>query len=566
MTRFPLRVPPRLLPRLILVAFTGPLSVASVQAQTAAMQLQGSVPVQPARSDPTALPVLPVLPSPQTPANNEGVASERSIELKALRIEGNRALSTATLVERLGPLEGRRFSLAQLYELAEQITAQYRTAGFPLAQALVPAQRMADGVLTIQVVEGVIGRVRALGDDPKAGGAQPFLDAGVPVGAAVRSNSLERTMLLLDDQPGFRVRPVLRPGAQFGQTDLEVNLSRRNRVSGEVGIDNTGNLNTGEYRLRAAVNINSPWRFGDRLSLSALATDRRLWLGSAEYETPVDARGTRAALGISRSSYELGGAFAALGASGVADTLSLRLSHAWVRSQQSNVLVSATLARKHLTQRFDALGLDRERASTGFNVALQFDRRDAWAGGGVVYGQLGVTTGRLTLDADSLEVDRNTAQSGGSFTKFTLDLARIQKLPGVLSAYGRVSAQWSAGNLDPSEKFASGGFLGVRAYPLGEASGDRGWLAQTELRAAVSSTTTLFLAADAGWAELNAKPWDAGSAGRRNIAGAGLGGRWSQSGWSLESTLNWRTHGGRPEAESRDREPRLFVAGSYRFD
>ena len=414
MTRLPRQLCPRLLPRLVLLACSGPLWIAAAQAQTAGMELQGSVPVQPARSEPAAMPVLP---SPPPPAAPGSAATERVIELKSLRIEGNQALPAAALLERLGPVEGRRFTLAQLYELAEQITAQYRAAGFPLAQATVPAQRMAGGVLTIQVVEGVIGSVRAVGDDPKVGGAQPFLDIGVPVGAPVRSSSLERTMLLLDDQPGFRVRPVLKPGAQFGQTDLEVNLTRRNQVSGEVGVDNTGNLNTGEYRLRAAVNVNSPLRFGDRLSLSALTTDRRLWLGSAEYDTPLDARGTRGAVGISRSSYELGGAFAALDASGVADTLSLRASHAWLRSQQSNLLVSATLARKRLTQRFDALGQNRRRASTGLNVALQFDRRDAWAGGGVVYGQIGLTTGRLALDAASAQLDESTAQSNGSFTK-----------------------------------------------------------------------------------------------------------------------------------------------------
>ena len=129
-----------------------------------------------------------------------------------------------------------------------------------------------------------------------------------------------------------------------------------------------------------------------------------------------------------------------------------------------------------------------------------------------------------------------------------------------------MSAQWSQRNLDPSEKFAAGGFLGVRAYPLGEASGDRGWLAQTELRAALGSTATVFLAADAGQARLNARPWDVGSAGQRSIAGAGLGARWFQPGWSLESTLSWRTQGGRPEAESRNRSARLFVVASHRFE
>lgn len=555
-------LPFRLLPGALLLVGAGLLSPA-LQAQTAGMELQGRVPVQPLPADPLALPALPTAGSgaPALPAGDT-----RSIELSAVRFEGREALDEARLQQAVGPVAGRRFNLGQLVELAERVTALYRAEGFPLAQALVPAQRLEGGVLLLQVVEGRIGSVRALGDDPKAAGAQPFLEAGVPVGVAVSSRSLERTMLLLDDQPGFRVRPVLRPGATFGSTDLDVNLTRRNRASGELGLDNTGNLGTGEYRVRGTLNLNSPLRFGDRLGVSVLATDRKLWLGSAEYETPVDARGTRAAIGLSRSNYELGGAFAALGANGLADTLSLRVSHAWVRSQQANLVLTASAQRKLLEQRFDAVDLQSDRASRALGFGLQFDRRDGWAGGGVSFGQATLTTGSLSLDAEAAAQDAVTARTVGGFTKLSLDLARIQRLPGPFSAYGRLSAQWTPENLDASEKFAAGGFLGVRAYPLGEASGDRGWLAQTELRLAVLPEATVFLAADAGQAQLNARPWDAASAQRRSIAGAGAGLRWVQPGWTLESVLSWSVRGGPAEAESRDRDPRLFVVGSVRFD
>lgn len=532
-------------------------------AQTAGMELQGNVPAKPTPTDDAALPRLPA------PAASDGAtaaSTDTSVALQGVRFEGNRALPADVLQAALGPLQGRRFTVAQLYQLAEQVTAVYRSRGYPLAQALVPAQRLADGVLLIQVIEGAIGKVTALGDDPKVPGAQPFLDAGVPAGAPIQSGTLERTMLLLDDQPGFRVRPVLKPGSQFGESDLDVNVERRNHVSGEIGLDNTGNANTGEYRARAALNINSPFRFGDRLSFAALLTDRHLWLGSGEYEAPVGATGTRASVGLSRSSYQLGGAFSSLGASGVAETVSLRLSRALVRSQRTNVLGAATLAHKSLEQRFEAVDLERERKSDALALSLQFDHRDALAGGGVTFGQVAYTAGRLKVDDASRPQDQATAQTEGSFSKLTLDLARIQRLGGPISAYGRVSAQWAPRNLDASEKFGAGGFLGVRAYPMGEASGDRGWLAQTELRSAVGAQGTAFLWADAGSAELNAKPWDAGSQQRRDIAGAGLGARWGQQRWSLEAVLGWRLQGGRPEAESRDRDPRLYVVSSYRLD
>ena len=65
-------------------------------------------------------------------------------------------------------------------------------------------------------------------------------------------------------------------------------------------------------------------------------------------------------------------------------------------------------------------------------------------------------------------------------------LGRLQSLdwlPGDgWSFCGSVRGQWANRNLDPSEKFLLGGPYGVRAYPVGEALGDHGWLATAELR------------------------------------------------------------------------------------
>jgi len=543
------------------IAAALPLLVATASwAQTAGMELQGNVPTAPSRAASGAIPALPPALKPAADAGGP------TVELRGVRIEGNAALSSDVLLAAAGPVAGRKMSLADLQSLADRITAAYRVRGFALARAYLPAQKVTDGEVVVQVVEGVIGKVTARGDDPKVGGSQPFLDAGIPLGSPLRSHSLERTMLLLDDQPGFGVRPVLRPGAEFGETELQVDVVRRNRVSGEVGLDNTGNDSTGRYRLRGALNINSPFRFGDRVALTAMVTDEKLWLGSAEYETPLDATGTRGAISVSRSSYQLDGAFAALGAKGLADSVGARLSRALVRSQQSNLLASLNLAHKRLQQDYDALAITRKRSSDVLSPGLQFDLRDDALGGGVTYGQVSVTVGRLHLDDASRALDEVTARTEGAFQRFNVDLARIQRLTDTFSAYGRISAQWSSGNLDPSEKLGLGGFLGVRAYPMGEGSGDRGWMAQTELRANVAAGATAFIWADGGQVKLNADPWDAGSDARRSLAGAGIGGRWTLGRWVAESTLGWRLHGGRPEAEPQDRNPRWFLSAGYRFD
>jgi hemolysin activation/secretion protein len=539
------------------------LSMPALSGQVpAAAELQGPAPVQPQQTDPAALPrPVPVAP----PAvSKEGEAGAR-VTLKQIKLTGCQAMACETLLAHLGPVPGQPLSLSDIEALAQRVADDYKRSGYPFVQVIVPPQRVADGVLTLRIIEGVLGKATVEGPDPLVPGAQPFLEQGLPTGQPIRETALERTMLLMDDQPGFKVRPVLRPGAAMGEGDLLVGVTRQNHVIGEVGLDNIGSRSTGQYRARAALYANSPFIFGDRVSLNTLTTDERMWLGSIDYERPLGAAGWRGQAGWSRTSYQLGGAFAALGAKGYADTATLKTSFPVLRSQNANLLTSAAWLHKTLQDRFESVDLVKDKSSDVLVLAGQFDRRDAFLGGGVSYGQLSVSTGRLRMDDASGQVDAATAQSAGGFTKGNIDVARIQKLPGAFSAYGRFSAQWTAGNLDSSEKYGLGGFLGVRAYPMGEATGDRGWLTQWELRMAAGEFTT-FAFADAGRMTLNAKPWDDSSASHRYLAGAGLGVRWGRQGWSVESTVAGRIHGGPSQSESIDAPVRWYMTLSRRFD
>ena len=55
-------------------------------------------------------------------------------------------------------------TIGQIQNVANTVTEFYRRAGFVLAQAYIPAQEVADGVVAIEVIEGTLGSVLAEGN------------------------------------------------------------------------------------------------------------------------------------------------------------------------------------------------------------------------------------------------------------------------------------------------------------------------------------------------------------------------------------------------------------------
>jgi hemolysin activation/secretion protein len=249
---------------------------------------------------------------------------------------------------------------------------------------------------------------------------------------------------------------------------------------------------------------------------------------------------------------------------GTAKVTSAGLSYQALRSQQSNLTWRGSVQHKRLNDNSDTFLTRYEKSSVSVPFSLQFDHRDNVGAGGVTYGAAGWTLGRLKLDAGLIEQD--LAQTSGQFSKITLDVARVQNLGLGWSAYGHMTGQYTDKNLDSSELMSLGGATGVRAYPSGEASGDRGWLAQLELRWS-SGAWTPYLLFDQGRVQVNARPeLLAAPSPDRTLAGAGLGLRFTSNPWRADFTLAWRTQGGVPQADtSADPKPRAWLSGEYVF-
>lgn len=491
-----------------------------------------------------------------------------AVPLTSLLFTGNTVFSQAQMQAVLPDATGKPYDLAGLRGLADRIGAHYRANGYPFARAYLPVQALTDGVLRIEIIEGRYGQISATGDATLAGRAQAFLSALVP-GTVIESAALERATLILDDQPGIRTSPIIRPGQALGTGDLLVEVSREPMFSGDVGLDNHGNRYTGAYRLRANMRWDSPFTLGDQIAVEGLVSDEGMWLGSLGYSLPLGSTGLRGSVGYAHTYYELAKEFASLQAIGTAKVTSVGISYLLVRSQQSNLTLGALWQYKALRDEQGATASRTDKSSHSLPISLQFDHRDTLGGGGISYGALSFTAGRLKLDSVLEAADRSSnTDTRGSFQRLNLDAARLQLTPVVgLSFFGRVSAQWANKNLDSSDGFSLGGASGVRAYPSGEGDGDEGWLAQLEARYAMGSLIP-YAFVDTGRVTVNAdaaRITPAVASNKRSLAGFGLGARYSAGAWNLDAALAWRSRGGQPTSDTQDTNPRLWVTAGYRF-
>ena len=403
--------------------------------------------------------------------------TEATVQIRSFKFSGNTLLNTDQLDSALTTYANRALTLTQLKEAADAITSTYREAGWTV-KAYLPKQEIDGGIVTIQIVEAVFGGASLQSATPQRINATRLLnmvEANLVKGKPLHANDLDRTLLLLDDLPGISVAGNLVQGQRDGETNLAIAATDDALLTGNASLDNQGSRATGIERLSVNLNLNSPARVGDLLSLNALKTQGSDYqrLG---YTLPVGYSGLRAGLHASNLNYNvITDEFASLNPHGTASTAGLDITYPLLRSQLRNV----NFALSYDDKKFDNTS-NNVTASYGikvYNASLSANQIDTWAGGGFTTANLALTSG-----------DKSTESR---YTKLNLSLSRLQSVTDSLSVYASVSAQSTNKNLDSSEKMYLGGATGVRAYPASEAGGSEGNTLTLELRQRLSHNTTL---------------------------------------------------------------------------
>lgn len=514
-----------------------------------------------ARAEPEPEPQAPqqALPEPQMRA-----PSQTRFTLTAIKFVGNTRFTDGDLQTMVAYRIGQEVTLADLEDIAKRVTARYRDRGYFLAQAVVPVQEVEQGKVTINIVEGTLGKV-GIDVDPDApipaARVEKTLMKVLQPGQALNGPRYERAMLLLSDLPGIRPKSAVESGAEIGSTDLNVQVSRGEALGFVVEVDNHGTPESGRIRAGGTMRWASPSGHGDNLDLRVMvAEDAHTAFGRLAYELPVGYDGLRVGAGVARVQYELGGEFRALHATGTADIADVSATYPLIRQRGTNLFLRFGFDRKSLTDEFEAVDFETEKRIRGATAGWSFEHRDALFGGGYTSVNGVLYRGELDIrDPVSEFIDQSPIgrRTQGYFTKFTVQATRLQALTQDLSLFLGVGVQLANRNLDSSEQLSLGGPRAVRAYSTNEALVDEGWIANLELRYALNERVTPFLFYDAAHGAFDHDRSPFVPENGKSLRGYGLGLSWARPGnWSFNATLAW-PDGIRAVADRR--EPRLYL-------
>ena len=489
--------------------------------------------------------------------------------VKSIAITGNQELTSAELQSLVADLVGQQQSLSQLNAAARRITAYYRSRGFAVARAYLPAQDITNGAVTIAVIEGRVSGYSVKNQSRLSDERVNGYFSQIKNGDVIKSAQIDRSLLLMQDTPSVGgSRATLQPGASVGTSELLIEVSPADAYSGSVALDNYGSRYTGEYRLSGSFNIASPLKIGDQLSFTALTSGDQLRFGRIAYQLPIGSDGLRVGAAYFDTRYKLGKEFRSLEAHGTARSTSVFAAYPLIRSQLQNLNATASYEDKSLNDFVDSTATSTRKKVSVSSLGLAGNLQDALGGGGINNFDVSVILGKLRIESlTALAIDAASAQTNGSFSRVAYGLNRLQRVTDTTQLLLSVNGQQASKNLDSSEKFSLGGPTGVRAFPTGEAIGDEGLKGTMELRHTFSANWQVSAFYDFGAVRINKTPFGPSASNSKNLAGAGFGVNANFDKVQVKAALAWRTTGGAPASlpASAVKTPTFLLAASIGF-
>ncbi|MBF0123854.1 MAG: ShlB/FhaC/HecB family hemolysin secretion/activation protein [Magnetococcales bacterium] len=489
------------------------------------------LPTPPLNMAPIAVPTQSPLPSLAEPQQGEPLSVMQRLLVREVRIEGNTVLSDVEAQALVAPWLNRELAIEDLLQLKDEVTRWYVERGYVTSGATLPDQQVSDGVIRLQVVEGVLSDVEISGNTNLR---SRYISERLPSSPqqVLNIRDLEEQFQILRQKEMIeQLHAELRPGPTLGQAVMAVRVEERRPWQVWAGYNNQGSPNMGAQRLSVGATHRSVLGWGDQLEGEVLHSKGEDHY-AVSYTMPLVGLGLPDSALFLKSGHSGSSVvvtpFDAINISGNSRTHAMGLRHALWKTTADEALLSLSFQHRDsqtflmgAPYRFTPSDPEARTIINSLNFAQEWHHRDQ----------------QQALSLLSTFSKGVPNESGSRFWAWLGQAQWARQLPFLTSSLlTRLAYRWASEPMVATEKFTLGGMNTVRGYREGLVSRDRGVLANFEWRVPTplklpvpfisdpnnDGALTVALFSDMG------KNWDKGQkhADLPNLASVGVGLLW----------------------------------------
>ena len=469
---------------------------------------------------------------PVSPADADRLPRMTRVMVRKIRITGNTVIPDAELEKIAAPFENRELGNIELEELRQRLTKLYISRGYVNSGAVLPDQKVSEGVIEFRIIEGRLTRTEIEGTehfDAAYFSDRIALHAGPPLNVPELEQELQ---ILLRDPLVKSMNARLVPGERPGEAVLKAQVEEAPRVNLGLVLDNKLAPGLGDAKATLLGSINNLIGRGDVLEgefgyAKGIPYDFKL-----RYRSPINIHDTAIGVHYETTKAEVvESPFDVLDIKSKLETIGAQISHPVYRTPNKQLVLAGVVERRET--KTTLLGVPFS-FSPGVNDGKATVSALRLVGDYVDRGRTQVIAARSTVSI-GLDAFGSTINANAPDSRFTAWLGQFQwvKLLGERGDQLRFRAdfQYTNNALLPVEQYAVGGLDSVRGYRAFQLLRDKGYTASVEYRIPVFSNPTgernLQFAAfvDTGGAKFNERQ----NPGPSQITGVGVGLVWNPS-------------------------------------
>jgi hemolysin activation/secretion protein len=510
------------------------------------------------------------------------VEGEQSVQVKNFLFNGNKLLSDQELQSVVAKWKDKTLTFDELQNVITDIQEYYSSKN-RIGKALLPEQEIKNGIVSIKIVEGVLGEVVVENTSPNPRMSIETIKKyfkGEKDSAFIDTKDLQRKIFILNDLAGITAIGTYEQGKKEGESNFKVTVEDTPFFKGELAAANYGSKSTGSNQAIGNVSFNNINGIGDLFTVNGIKSSGSNYV-QGSYAIPIEYEGLKLAMNASKLDYKTLSSFSSTNQSeGNAKTYGANLTYPIHRTDRAslnakvgfevkdylntNSLTAAIISDYKINNLIAGLSgflYNSDRSSISYNTNLTF--------------------GRLKInDATQDTSDSTAARTKGSFEKLAFNISRNQSLPELFNTNWLVSVdgQTANKNLNSSEQLSLGGPYGVRAYPTGQGSGSQGAIIKTELQYPYNKEFTFGPFVDVGFIKqyINTyTDWQGQTRAKNDysLAATGVSAKYKYNELNIDGALAYRigdnplrnSSGEQKNVDNDYKKAQVWIRASYNF-